>query len=123
MTVVTKFSNKFWDTTAPSAPCCLLLEPGGDLDRTPSHQHFVIQSNTPSAWSNHTQSLKHSVIMHSWGGLIYLHSMERERERERSLFPQDKDFLWFVRPLHVEMGVTITISEIFSEIIVFSLKV
>lgn len=56
-------------------------------------------------------------------GMAYLLAFSGARERERSLFPQDKDFLWFVRWLHVETGVTITIFDIFSEIIVLSLKV
>lgn len=60
-----------------------------------------------------------SVVVHIWDGLIYCHSVKREK----SPFPQDKDFLWFVRWLHMETGVTITIFNIFSEIIVLSLKV
>lgn len=105
---MTKFSHELWDTTAPLAPHWLLLETGADLSCMPPRQHFLIRNNTPSVCPNHTlQSLKHCVIMHIWNGL----------------FPQNKGFLSFVRWLHVEAGVTITIFDIFSEIMALSLKV
>lgn len=76
-----------------------------------------------SVWLNNIlQSLKHSVVMPTQDELIYMHPVDN-RERERSLFPQDKDCMWFVRWLHMKTGVKITIFDIFSEIVVLNLKV
>lgn len=77
---------------------------------------------TPLPHGQTMQSLQHRVVMHIWDGLISLYSMERDREREVS-FLKIKTFCERVRWLHVETGVTITIFDIFSEIIVLSLNV
>lgn len=111
--------------TAPPALHWFLLEPGADLSCTPLHHHFLIPNNEVWIFSvvkPYAAELQarcgHAPHAHlGWGSYLLAFSGEKR------VSSQDKDLLCFVRWLHVEMSVTITIFDIFSEIIVLSLKV